>query len=205
MAFANRLNDRCDLMAYVDDPGPVFMNFADILNYPDPHLEETIERCCEHLEQDELVDIAAPLQEFQAFVQGRSLAQLEEIYTELFDTNPAYCLYVGYHLFGDSYERSVFLQELNQRFHSKGFSVDRELPDHLTVLLRFLAQNNNTLQAEELIRDAILPVLKKLTEQPEIIDKESISGRFRNSYSLVLIALDLLLQQLLPLQNRKQE
>ncbi|MFQ5979289.1 MAG: nitrate reductase molybdenum cofactor assembly chaperone [Candidatus Heimdallarchaeota archaeon] len=205
MVSAKLQNDRGDLMASVDDPGSIFIEFASILNYPNPDLEDSISKCCDQLNQDQLFDITKPLQQFQLFVQGSSLAQLEELYTELFDTNPAFCLYVGYHLFGDGYERSRFLQELTRRFRSTGFTVEGELPDHLTVILRFLGQNNKTSLANELIQDAIVPTLEKITQMPEDIAKKSLSDRFKTTYSLVLTALVLLLKRLFPQQQLVQD
>ena len=100
---------------------------------------------------------------FRAFLEGTAPASLEEVYSGFFDLNPLCHPYVGYHLFGETYKRSVFLLELKQRYHSLGFAFDpAELPDRLSVMLRFLAACRDDALRNELIDDAVLPALGRM-------------------------------------------
>jgi nitrate reductase assembly molybdenum cofactor insertion protein NarJ len=75
--------------------------------------------------------------------------------------NPAVCLYVGYHLFGDSYPRGAFMARLAGEFNKVGFEFDRELPDHLPIVLRYLARPD-AVDAVELVDDAMVPALRTI-------------------------------------------
>ncbi len=90
-----------------------------------------------------------------------SLYAQQERYAATFDVNPAVCLYVGYHLFGDSYPRGAFMARLAGEFNKVGFSFDRELPDHLPVVLRYLARPD-AVDAVELVDDAMVPALRTI-------------------------------------------
>ncbi len=51
---------------------------------------------------------------------------------------------------------------LNERYRAHGYPVDGELPDHLVVLLRFLAVCDDPALAGELVREAFLPALEHM-------------------------------------------
>jgi nitrate reductase delta subunit len=71
---------------------------------------------------------------------------------------------VGYHLFGETYKRSVFLLGLKQRYRALGFAMDAaELPDRLSVVLRFLACCPDDALRDELIDEAVLPALGRMS------------------------------------------
>jgi nitrate reductase delta subunit len=66
--------------------------------------------------------------------------RLQEEYTRVFDLNPATCLNLTYHKWGDSPERAAGLAKLNQLYLDAGFEwVGGELPDFLPLVLEFLA------------------------------------------------------------------
>ncbi len=92
--------------------------------------------------------------------------ELEEIYTQAFELNPEHSLYVGYHLFGESYKRSVFLLGLKEHYDSQGIDPGTELPDHLAVMLRYLSQVDDADEVHEMIDHAIVPALDKILVQP---------------------------------------
>ncbi len=107
---------------------------------------------------------AAQLKEFHDYAASLLPGRLEEVYTGTFDLDAACHPYVGYHLFGETYKRSIFLVELKQRYAAEGFVFpDNELPDHLAVILRFIATTKDNTTAEEIARDAMLPVLDRMT------------------------------------------
>jgi len=102
------------------------------------------------------------LARFRSFVEAVSPGRLEEVYAGTFDWDTALSLHVGYHLFGESYKRSAFLLGLKERYSAHGFPLEGELPDHLPIMLRFLALCQDETLAQELIAEAILPALMRI-------------------------------------------
>ena len=77
---------------------------------------------------------------FADFVAAAPLATLQEEYVATFDFNPATAPYLGHHLFGDNQKKGGYMIGLKQEFGRYGFTPPgNELPDHLSVLLGFLA------------------------------------------------------------------
>ncbi len=153
----------------------LFALFADVFEYPGPRVARAV-RECEALVAPRSVEAAALLGEFRAFVERTPLARLEEVYTGTFDLDAACHPYVGYHLFGETYKRSVFLVGLRERYRKIGYQDGGELPDHLAVLLRFLALTDDAVLAEEIVREALLPALDRMTgsddADPEVAGHE---------------------------------
>ncbi len=143
-------------------------SFATVLDYPEAETEHAV-RACEELVSASAPEAAALVAEFRAFAAERPLGQLQELYTAAFDLDTlsdldATCYpYVGHHLFGESHKRSAFLVGLAERFRQHGFSAERELPDHLVVLLRFAAACPDDQLVRELIEEAIVPALERMT------------------------------------------
>lgn len=137
--------------------------FADILDYPTPALADRVE---------ELLPLIAGahgkatqlLQQFRGFVEETSPEKLEEIYTGTFDLQPLCSPYIGYQLFGEEYRRGMFMARLREHYRSSGFAAGDDLPDHLCVILRFLASREPGEVERELITDCMIPALGKMLE-----------------------------------------
>ena len=85
-------------------------------------------------------DIESPLEPFGRFVETATLSRLQEEYVATFDFNPAVALYLGHHLFGDHQKKGAYLIRLKREFGRYGFPPSgNELPDHLPLVLGFLA------------------------------------------------------------------
>lgn len=141
--------------------------FADILDYPAPGIAGKAAQCAALL--DELAPQAAELlSDFCSFAEETPLGKLEEIYSGFFDLNPVCHPYVGYQLFGENYKRSTFLLGLKERYRAEGFESDAaELPDRLSIVLRYLARSGSGDEAGELVREGLLPALRRMTARPE--------------------------------------
>ncbi len=105
------------------------------------------------------------LRGFLSYLRDTTPGQMEEIYTRTFDLEPSCCLYVGYYLFGDTARRGLFMAQLKEEYEHSGFSQARELPDHLSLMLRFLGSGCGREKAEELIALCILPAMEKMLRQ----------------------------------------
>jgi len=139
----------------------IFALFAKLLDYPWAPLSG-VARECAVLVAESSPRAAAYLQEFEAFVNRTPLSRLEEIYTSAFELNAACHPYIGYHLFGESYKRSIFLLGLKERYRLYNIDCGVELPDHLAVMLRFLAVNQDVAETDGVIREALHPALCKM-------------------------------------------
>jgi nitrate reductase molybdenum cofactor assembly chaperone len=72
---------------------------------------------------------------------GRAAGEaLEEAYARTFDWSATCALEVGWHLFGERYERGAFLVGMRARLREAGVEEGEELPDHLSSCLRWLAR-----------------------------------------------------------------
>lgn len=129
---------------------------AGLLEYPGARFE----RATEALRADP--ETICLIQAFER--PGR--AALEETYTRTFDLNGDTSLYVGHHLFGEDWRRGLFLAGLKQSYRESGFSSGSELPDHLPLLLRFIARRQRDEEREEevheLLQDCVIPAVSRL-------------------------------------------
>lgn len=110
--------------------------------------------------------IESPVAHFAAHVADSSLAGLQEEYVATFDFNPALAPYLGHHLYGDNQKKGEYLIRLKEAFGRHGYTPQRnELPDHLPLVLEFLAHLSRQ-GAEEARRafaaELALPGMEKL-------------------------------------------
>lgn len=69
-----------------------------------------------------------------------TLAELQEEYVATFDFNPTVAPYLGHHLFGDNQKKGEYLIALKGEYGRHGYTpLGNELPDHLPLILWFLA------------------------------------------------------------------
>jgi nitrate reductase assembly molybdenum cofactor insertion protein NarJ len=87
----------------------------------------------------------------------------QELYVQTFEFNPACTLEIGWHLFGENYERGEFLVGMRQQLRRYGVDESTELPDHLTHLLTLIPRMDRS-EATELVGQYVLPALGKIRE-----------------------------------------
>ncbi len=164
-----------------------------ILEYPGQGVQTAIEECQDLLAK-ECPEAAVFFESFEAAARGLPLEQLEEVFASTFDMDTHYYPYLGYHLFGETYKRSIFMLELKERYRSQGFPVaERELPDHISIVLRFLATGKGTSLKDELAREALLPSLDKMLKKPA--EEAGIAENPGTPYRHVLMAVQALMEQ----------
>lgn len=105
---------------------------------------------------------AAPeLAPFVAAVGTATPDGLEELFARTFDWSTTVALEVGWHLYGEQYERGAFLVRLRERLRATGVEEGSDLPDHLGTCLRLLGR----LPADEalgLATVALVPAVEKI-------------------------------------------
>jgi len=118
------------------------------------------------------------LERFLRQVEELSLGEWEELYTRTLDLTPTTAPYVGYAVYGESYQRGELLAALVRAFREEGVEPGSELPDHLANVLRYLARAERPLP--ELV--AVLPqALEAMHKTLKTLDA-------KNPYLLVLEA-----------------
>ncbi len=140
-----------------------------LFRYPDSTYGERLHRCRLALETCS-PEAAASLLEVEKALAGSSQADWEELYTRTFDLNPSCALDIGWHLYGEQYERGRFLVRCRDLLHELGIEEQGELPDHLSSLLSALGRLPEELAAPFAAR-FLLPALLVMREV--LRDKES--------------------------------
>ncbi len=103
------------------------------------------------------------LKQFFSLSLQSELKSLQEIYISSFDMNPATCLDIGWHLYGENYNRGQFLVKVRNLMKDKGVKETRDLPDHLTHIIALLIRMGSEEQ-KVFGKDYIIPALKKISK-----------------------------------------
>ena len=94
---------------------------------------------------------------------------LQEVYARTFDWSEERSLDLGWHLYGERYERGAFLVSMRSRLRAAGVEEGEELPDHLTALLRALGRMSAA-EAAAFCAAILAPALSKLVAGFERVD-----------------------------------
>ncbi len=127
---------------------------APFFAYPDDTYAERAAACAQQLDSEDL-------RVFAALIAAIPLHLRQEFFVQTFDFNPAATLEIGWHLFGEQYERGQFLVELRERLRAAGIQEQRELPDHLIHVLPLAARMPAADRAEFAFR-TLAPALDKI-------------------------------------------
>ncbi|MGK2906424.1 MAG: nitrate reductase molybdenum cofactor assembly chaperone [Desulfuromonadales bacterium] len=137
--------------------------FAILFSYPDPNIAVETAACFEHLQQI-CPEASAPMESFKLFIESNDISRIEEAFTGTFDLQSLCHPYVGYQLCGESQQRTMFMIKLQELYQQYGFISGKELPDHLTEVLRFIGSIADQDCRLEIIQDGLLPALTKITQ-----------------------------------------
>ncbi len=132
--------------------------------------------------------ITRELSSFAERTRELSLHDLQELFIQTFDLNPVCSLEMGWHLFGENYDRGLLLVKMRQQLRMYGLAETTELPDHLTNGLRLLAHMERDTGAY-FAEAIVLPALEKMLE--------AIRGK-NNPYERVLEAARLVVREDFP-------
>jgi nitrate reductase delta subunit len=157
--------------------------FGRILEPPGPSLSDQVNQCISILAPSEAAGL---MNRFKTFVEETPFRRIAEIYNQTFSLGGVCYPYVGYHLLGDGSHRRLFLDGLIEQYQIYDFSAAQELPDHLGVMLQFLAKGKDEEEIDEMISLCIIPSLRRMLEGFE--DRAT-------PYAEVLQALLLVLQE----------
>jgi len=88
---------------------------------------------------------------------------MQELYVQTFEFNPACTLEIGWHIFGENYERGEFLVRMREQLRRHGIAESPELPDHLCHILPLLDRLDAE-EAADLVGQFVLPALAKIKD-----------------------------------------
>jgi len=160
-----------------------FELLAALLRYPAEDYASEAVRCCNVLAND-APEIGLQLQDFVEQTHSLSLEDLQVLYTATFDLDPVCSLEVGWHLFGENYERGEFLVRMRGELRRLGVKESTELPDHLSHALEALGRMESE-EAADFAAACLFPALGKMAA--------GINGK-SNPFENVLLAAARLLE-----------
>jgi nitrate reductase delta subunit len=146
-------------------PAPDVATFdalASLLDYPDEGFPARVG------EARTALLVAAPgaaraLEGFFTYASRAAATELQEEFTRVFDWNPTRCLEVGWHLYGEQYDRGAFLVRMRGLLRDAGVEEGAELPDHLGTLLRLLGRLEPG-AAAALAAESLGPALERMAK-----------------------------------------
>ncbi|HET8724446.1 MAG TPA: nitrate reductase molybdenum cofactor assembly chaperone [Anaeromyxobacteraceae bacterium] len=139
----------------------VFGAFAELLSYPVSDPAPAARRCRELLSGRSADALGA----FVSRAERARPHEMEEAYSSTFDLDPSCAPYVGHHLAGETPKRGIFMARLADAYREDGFeggAPSGELPDHLAVVLRYLAAVPSGARRQALLEDALVPALDRM-------------------------------------------
>ncbi|MCP4228578.1 MAG: nitrate reductase molybdenum cofactor assembly chaperone [bacterium] len=138
----------------------IYKTLARLIEYPKNGLIDQVRLCINAL-HDNNNEAVEKLSEFAKMIDGFSPEKLEEIYAQTFDMNPNLALDIGWHLYGDNYDRGGFLVEMKQKIREYNVPISTELPDHMTYVLPILGAMDDG-DANDFAGELVLPTLEKI-------------------------------------------
>jgi nitrate reductase delta subunit len=157
----------------------IYALLAQALVYPYPGLLDELKAGLAQAEKGPARD------RFAAFLKqiGRlSLADWEELATRTLDLSPAAAPYVGFQVWGESYQRGAFMAKLNRALAELDIDPGGELPDHLVPVLRYMAAADPPLPE---LAERLKPALERMIA---ILREKERGNPYIHVYEAVLAA-----------------
>lgn len=134
---------------------------AGLLRYPTEGYASDVVRSCAVL-ANHGPEIGLLLQDFVERTRNLCLEDLQMLYTTTFDLDPVCSLEIGWHLFGENYERGEFLVRMREELRRLGVRESTELPDHLSHALEALGRMKEG-EAADFAVACLFPALDKMS------------------------------------------
>jgi len=168
----------------------IYMLFASLLTYPKEDIKEVAAECIDILSSgsDYSKDAVNEVKIFLEEASKMPLDDLEGIYSYTFELSADHTLDLAFHLF-DGFKRSNVLVSIKQMYKANAFPYDRlakgELPDNLTVVLRFLSSLEDQELKKDFRENMLIKALEKLSKG-FASHKENIYGNIIKALLLVI-------------------
>lgn len=140
-----------------------YIALAEIFKYPTPGGNNFISEWRKII-KDKAPEMAPKLGAFTDHIQSKTISARQEYYIATFDVQALCYLDIGYVLYGEDYNRGVFLMNMKKEQKKAGNDYGKELPDHLPNVLTLLPKLKDEAFAEELVVSMVMPALGKMIE-----------------------------------------
>ena len=133
-----------------------FKALSVLLSYPSEGLKEAVSEIDEIIANEGILslDAVAAIQPLLKDIRDKDVYELQESFVLLFDRSRTLSLNLFEHVHGESRDRGPAMVDLLETYRAGGFDlVSTELPDHLPILLEFLAARPMA-EAKEMLNDA---------------------------------------------------
>jgi nitrate reductase delta subunit len=136
-----------------------------LYTYPDESWRRRLAVCTDEA-GDHSDAVYEPMRALFDWVSQITDHRLQEAYTSTFDLSPSCTLEVGWHLFGEDYNRGGFMARLRDQYMEYEVEETIELPDHLTNVLPLLVRMEHDKSAS-LCNEIVLPSLASMRDTLE--------------------------------------
>lgn len=140
-----------------------YNDLAEVFTYPTQDRNAYIEAWREII-KNSVPEMANKLGAFIDHIQQKTLAAQQEYYIATFDVQALCFLDIGYVLYGEDYNRGIFMLNMKREQKKHDNDCGWELPDHLPNILTLLPKIEDETFAEELICSILVPALEKMIE-----------------------------------------
>lgn len=154
--------------------GGFLTSVAGVLTYPQADYNQRVQACVGAA----TANVSQSLEAFAEQVSKLSVEEAQELFTRTLDLNPVCSLEMGWHLFGESYDRGLLMVRMRRELRRHGIDETGELPDHLSHALPLLERMARE-EAEEFAGAVLVPALEKMLA--------AFAGK-QNPYECVLLA-----------------
>lgn len=133
-----------------------FAALAALFTYPDDDYFHAVENATASASRS-----APAVVEFEREFSQMPLSSVQELYTSTFDLQPSCSLDLGWHLFGEEYERGALLARMRGLLRVYGIEESNELPDHLSHALLLLSRMEPP-EAADFAGAIVAPALERM-------------------------------------------
>lgn len=141
---------------------------ASVFVYPDDEFENKLDRCEASLDA---LDAESRRQfgEWADHMRSLSPEGRQEVYARTFDLSPKCTLELGWHLFGEQYDRGTFLVWMRGRLREFSLTETTDLPDHVRHVLPVLGRLSPE-AADRFSTACVLPAMETIRDGLEKMD-----------------------------------
>jgi nitrate reductase delta subunit len=157
---------------------------AGVLTYPEADYERRVEACLALAPPSAREHVAA----FAEYVRPLSTEDAQELFTRTLDLNPVCSMELGWHLFGENYDRGLLMARMRRELAAHDIPENGELPDHLTHALLLLARMEPG-PAQDFAGAVVAPAVEKMLA--------AFAGK-QNPYEFLLLAFAVRLEEQFP-------
>ncbi len=135
---------------------------AHLLTYPDAEFDSGLQECAQKLRTNDS-EFNLQFAKWQESTGSLPLEDRQELYARTFDMSPKCTLEIGWHLFGEQYDRGTFLVWMRGQLRELGLPESTDLTDHARHALAVLGRLEAD-KADNFATACVLPSLETVRD-----------------------------------------